>query len=529
MAGFETLLALLLASTALAVAARRLKMPVPVVMVLGGVGVALVPRRHLLEIDPDLAFGIFVPPLLFNGAIGTSLRGLRTNVRSVLRLAVGLVIATTVIVAFVARTFVHALDWHGAFVLGAIVAPPDAVVALALARALRMSRRTVNVLEGETLLNDTTAFVVYRLAVRAATTGAFDLRTAMPLFLLVAGGGVAVGWVVYRIVGFMSERLEDPVLETVLLLMTPFAAYLPAEAVGASGVLAVVVAGILLRRSSPLLVPARARLQGRAVFSVVEFVLNSLVFILIGTELGEILRDPHASPVAEVLRATLIVGGTVMAVRLIWVFASAYVPRVSRRFRERGPIASFGNVAIVAWTGIRGGDSLVTALAVPHLTTLGTPLPGRDLIVATTFGVILLTLLVQGLSLAPLVRWLDHTSDRSREAEEALARRQMIAAGDALLERRQLDGDLPEVVIERVRRKHREQSELETDLKIDDRGRTFAAVQRSLELEVLRARRSAAVQLQYDQVIDDAVLHELERELDLEEVRLENGDVPDQT
>src|SRR5258705_5631627 len=236
-AGFETLLALLLASTALAVVARRLKMPVPVVMVLGGVGVALVPRRHLLEIDPDLAFGIFVPPLLFNGAIGTSLRGLRANVRSVLRLAVGLVIATTVIVAFVARTFVHGLDWHGAFVLGAIVAPPDAVVALALARALRMSRRTVNVLEGETLLNGTTAFVVYRLAVRAATTGAFDLRTAMPLFLLVAGGGVAVGWVVYRIVGFMSERPEDPVLETVLLLMTPFAAYLPAEAVGASGVL----------------------------------------------------------------------------------------------------------------------------------------------------------------------------------------------------------------------------------------------------------------------------------------------------
>jgi CPA1 family monovalent cation:H+ antiporter len=527
-AAFETLLALLLASTALAVVARRLKMPVPVVMVLGGVGVALVPHRHLVEIEPDLAFGIFVPPLLFNGAITTSLRGLRANLRSILRLAVGLVIATTVIVALAAHTFVHALDWHGAFVLGAIVAPPDAVVALALARALRMSQRTVNVLEGETLLNDTTAFVIYRLAVRAATTGAFDLRTAIPLFLLVAAGGSVVGWVVYRIVRFMSERLEDPVLETVLLLLTPFAAYLPAEALGASGVLAVVVTGILLRRSSALLVRARSRLQGRAVYSVVEFVLNSLVFILIGTQLGEILRDPHASPIREVLHATLIVGGTVMAVRLVWVFASAYVPRLLRRFREPGRIGSFGNVAIVAWTGVRGGDSLVTALAVPHLTAFGAALPGRDLIVATTFGVILLTLLVQGLSLAPLVRWLDHTPDRSRDAEEALARRQMIAAGDTLLERRQRDGDLPEIVVERVRQKHREQSALEIALTVDDEGMRLGVLQRALEREVLRARRSAAVQLQRDQVIDDAVLHELERELDLEEVRLEENDVRDQ-
>ncbi|MGO8995550.1 MAG: cation:proton antiporter, partial [Polyangiaceae bacterium] len=371
MVGFETLLALLLASTALAVVARRLKLPVPVVMVLGGVGVAtLVPRGRFIEIEPDLAFGIFVPPLLFSGAISTSLRGLRANARAILRLAVGLVIATALVVAVVARTFVHALDWHGAFVLGAIVAPPDAIVAIALARALRMSRRTVNVLEGETLLNDTTAFVIYRLAVRAATTGSFDARTAVPLLLLIATGGAVLGWAVYRVVRFMSERLADPVLETVLLLMTPFAAYLPAEEVGVSGVLAVVVAGVLLRRSSALLVPARARLQGSAVYSVVEFVLNSLIFILIGMQLGQILRGPQALPIAEVLRATLVTGATVVAVRIVWVFASEYLPRLSRRFRER---VSFGNVAIVAWTGIRGGDSLVTALAVPHVTALGMP------------------------------------------------------------------------------------------------------------------------------------------------------------
>ncbi|HEY1535617.1 MAG TPA: cation:proton antiporter, partial [Polyangiaceae bacterium] len=297
------------------------------------------------------------------------------------------------------------------------------------------------------------------------------------------------------------------------------------EALGVSGVLAVVVAGVLLRRSSALLVPARARLQGSAVYSVVDFVLNSLVCVLIGMQLGDLVRHSQTRLLVETLRATLIVGGATMAVRIVWVFASAYLPRIFRRFRERELRASFGNVAVVAWTGVRGGDSLVTALAVPHITAFGTAFPARELIVATALGVILLTLLVQGLSLAPLVRWVDHQPDRSREAEEALARRQMIAAGDALLERRARDGDVPGLVIERVRRKHREQSELELALKVADQGRQLGELQRNLEREVLHARRSAAVQLQRDQMIDDAVLYELERELDLEEVRLGDTDV----
>jgi monovalent cation/hydrogen antiporter len=261
MKSFETILALLVASTALSVVARRLRMPVPIVMVLGGLAVALIPRHRIVEIDPDLAFTMFVPPILFGSALSTSMRYLKANIRLVLSLAVALILATTLAVAPLAQAYAHRLGWHGAFVLGAIVAPSDAVVTLVIADALRLSPRAVNVLEGEMLFNDATAFVVYGVAVRAATTGEFDWRTALPRFLLVAVGGVVVGWVVYRVVSFVCRRLEDTVLESVILLLTPFVAYLPAEALHVSGVLAVVVAGMLLRRAAPLLVSARTRLH----------------------------------------------------------------------------------------------------------------------------------------------------------------------------------------------------------------------------------------------------------------------------
>ena len=525
MRSFETILALLVASTALSVVARRLRMPVPIVMVLGGLAVALIPRHRIVEIDPDLAFTMFVPPILFGSALSTSTRYLKANLRVVLSLAVGLILATTLAVAPLARAYAHRLGWHGAFVLGAVVAPSDAVVTLAIAHALRLSPRAVNVLEGETLFNDATAFVVYGVAVHAATTGELDWRTALPRFLLVAAGGVVVGWIVYRVVSFVGRRLEDTVLESVILLLTPFVAYLPAEALHVSGVLAVVVAGMLLRRSAPLLVSARTRLHGNAVRSLVEFILNSLVFILIGMQLGAILRDPVAPALGEVLRTTAIVGGVVMAVRIVWVFSTTYMPWLSRRVRSRERAPSARNVAIIAWTGTRGGDSLVMALAVPQFTALGAPLLGRDLILATSFGVILLTLLAQGLTLGPLVRLVHPPPDRSYAEEVALARRRMSEAGDGLLDKRQRDGEVPREIIDRIRRIHQERRERELDQTVDDAGRRLGILERKLERELLQARRSAVVELRRARAIDDAVVRDIERELDLEEVRLAYDDV----
>jgi CPA1 family monovalent cation:H+ antiporter len=517
--GFETILVMLLASTALSVLARKVHLPVPIVMVAGGIVVALIPHLHTVEFDPDLSFGIFVPPLLFRAAITTSISGLRANLRPILQLAVVLVLVTTAAVGVVAHYTLPAFGWCSAFLLAAVVSPPDAVVALALAHAFKLPRKTVTILEGETLLNDTTAFIVYRYAVKAAVTGTFDFAMALPQFLLVGAGGVAIGWVAFRLVAFMRRQMKDPVLENVVLLLAPFAAYIPAEAVGASGVLAVVVSGLLLRRASPLVVSARTRVQAREVFDVVEFVLNSLIFVLIGMQLGQILRDPAAPAPGQMLRATAIVAGTVMLVRILYVLPSEYLPALFRK--QRPP---FHGAAIIAWTGMRGGDSLVTALAVPLVTVTGQPLPGRDLIVTTTFGVILATLLVQGLTMQPLIRVLRVPTDHKGDAEEALARRQMIAAGDAHLARVAREGNVPRPIVERVRRRHVERSELEIDLNVDENDKKTALVQRDLELDLLDVKRRAAVKLQREQVIDDSVLRLIERELDLEEVSLTEGE-----
>jgi CPA1 family monovalent cation:H+ antiporter len=522
--GFETILVLLLASTALAVLARRINLPVPIVMVVGGIGVALIPRLHLVELDPDLAFAIFVPPLLFRAALTTSLRGIRERLRPVISLAVGLVIATTLTVGVVAHYTLRELPWSSAFVLATIVAPPDAVVALALAHALKLPRRTVTILEGETLLNDTTAFVLYRLAVRAATTGEFDWKMLVPHFLLVGAGGVVVGYVVYQIIRVAQRWLSDPVLENVILLLAPFAAYIPAEALGASGVLAVVVSGLLIRRASPLVTSARTRMQSNDVYEIVEFVLNSLIFVLIGMQLGHIFRDPDKPPLLEMARATGIVAGTVMLTRIVWSYPSAYLPFLIPSVRKKERVPPFHSVTVIAWTGMRGGDSLVTALALPVVTVAGAPLAGRDLIIATTFGVILATLLVQGLTMVPLIRVLRIPKDKSHGAEEALARRHMIATGDAHLQAVAKKGDVPKHVVERVRRRHIERSEQEIDLKVDPQDKPRAVVQREVERGLIVVKRRAVVGLRADGVIDDEVLRHIERELDLEELRLEDGE-----
>jgi len=297
MKGFETLLGLLFASALLAALARKVRLPVPIIMVLGGVAAAFAPVVRELAIDPDVAFAVFVPPLLFRAATTTSVREIRDHVRSVALLAIGLVVATTVVVAAVARYAVLGMAWPAAFVLGAVLSPPDAVVSITLARAFKLHRTLVSLVEGEGLLNDTTAFVIYGQAVRAVVTGRFSLARAVPEFLLVGLGGAVVGFVVYLVISRLRTISKDPIVLNVIWLLTPFAAFLPAERIGASGVLAVVVAGVLLRRWSSLAVAAETRITGQGVFDVLEFILNSLMFILIGMQSAPscAIRAPHRS------------------------------------------------------------------------------------------------------------------------------------------------------------------------------------------------------------------------------------------
>jgi Na+/H+ antiporter len=521
MKGFETLLGLLFASALLAALARKVRLPVPIVMVLGGVAAAFAPIVRELAIDPDVAFAVFVPPLLFRAATTTSVREIREHLRSVALLAVGLVLATTVVVAAVARYAIPGIAWPAAFVLGAVLSPPDAVVSIALARSLKVHRTLVSLVEGEGLFNDTTAFVVYGQAVHAVMTGRFSLARAVPEFFLVGLGGAVIGFAVYLVVSRLRRISKDPIVLNVIWLLTPFAAFLPAERIGASGVLAVVVAGVLLRRWSSLGVPAETRITGQGVFDVLEFILNSLMFILIGMQVGAILRDPSAPPLLHVLRATAFVTGAIVLFRFLWMFPSAFLPRfLSARVRNREGMPPPGNVALLAWMGIRGGDSLVTALALPTITAAGTPFPSRELIVATTFGVILATMLIQGLTLAPFIKLMRLPVDHSLDGELALARRKMVEAGDAWLGQAAGQGEEPGAVLERVRGHYARKAQLEFDLEGDGQDRATAQTYRRLEHGLLDARRRAAVSLRDERVIDDEVLGRLERELDLEELRI---------
>ena len=518
MASFQTVLLLLLAATVLALVARRFRLPVPVVMVAGGLGVALIPGLHVVAFDPDLSFAIFVPPLLFRAAITTSVRTLRKNLRAVLLLAVGLVGATMLTVAVATHRLLPDLGWPAAFVLGAILSPPDAVVGISLARSLGLSRRAIAIVEGETLLNDAAAFVLYRQAVHAATTHSFSIAVAIPQFFLVVAIGVAVGYAVTRLVQLGRKHLRDPVLETVVWLLVPFVAFVPAEAMGGSGVLAVVVAGLLLRSTAPLNVAAQTRVQSNAVYDVVEFVLNSLVFVLIGLEMGAIVHDPEGPPLGVLVRCSLVIAGVITLTRILWIFPNAYFPRLlSARIRRVETAPPVRGVAVLSWMGVRGGDSLVTALAIPLVVGGGAPFPGRALLVGITFGVILTTLVGQGLTLGPLITLLKMPRDDSAADEDALAREAMHAAASQRLDELDVARDAHRPALAHARLQHVARSNHRRAVAAGDEAMLDAS--RSIEHELLATQRATVVRLRNEGKIDDSTLRRIERDLDLEELR----------
>jgi NhaP-type Na+/H+ or K+/H+ antiporter len=340
----------------------------------------------------------------------------------------------------------------------------------------------------------------------------------------VAAGGAAVGLVVYFVVARTFRLWKDPELANVIWLLTPFAAFLPAEAIGASGVLAVVVSGVMLQRRTSLAIDAETRVKATDVFDVLDFVLNSLMFILIGMEVGRIIRTPQDVPLATMFRATLVATAAVVLARILWVFPTAYLPRLVPSIRRREVRPAVAGVTFLAWMGIRGGDSLVTALAIPRTTTAGDPFPSRDLIVAATFGVILATMLLQGLTLAPLIKLFKLPPDRSIDAELALARKRIWTAGDTWLTSVAASREIPELLVERMRGVLIRRTKIDVALGDEGEDRAKAEAYRALEMDLLCERRKAAVALRDESVIDDEVLRILERELDFEELRITRED-----
>jgi len=523
----EIFVGILLAVAALALLARRLHIAYPILFVLGGLALALVPGVPPVHLNPELVFLFFLPPLLYPAALFTSWRDFRANLRPISMLAIGLVLLTTVVIAFLAHYFMN-LPWAAGFVLGAIVSPPDAIAATAIADRLRVPRRIVTVLEGESLVNDATALVAYRFAIAAVVTGSFSLSHAGIKFLIVCFGGILLGLFVGRLAEWFHKRVQDAPIEITVSLLTPFAAYLPAERLGISGVLAVVTSGLYLGWRLPEITDFQTRLDARPVWDTVEFVLNGLVFILIGLQLPTVLHAATTDhlPKTQLISYALIISLAVIVVRVIWVFPATYLPRrLFKNLRARDPYPSWKHVTIVAWTGMRGVVSLAAALALPLTKADGSPFPGRDLILFLSFVIILATLVVQGLSLPPLIRWLGVEDDDSLEHEEREAR---LAANKAALDRLREVAEKDSAKADALKRlrieyedRIRQLEATETD-RTNKRLRLFSAEYERLSREGLEQERETILQLRNQEVINDEVLRRIQNDIDLAEARLKH-------
>jgi CPA1 family monovalent cation:H+ antiporter len=521
----EIFLGVMLAVVVLALVARRLHVPHPIFFVIGGTLLGFVPGLPRVRLNPDLVFLVVLPPLLFPAALFTSWRDFRANLRPISLLAVGLVLFTTCIVAYLARYFFH-LPLAAGFVLGAIISPPDAIAATAIAERLKVPRRIVAILEGESLVNDASALVAYRLAVAAVATGSFSWLQAGGEFLFIGLGGILVGLAVGWLAAQFHRHVEDAPIEITFSLLTPYAAWLLAEHFQVSGVLAVVTAGLYLGWRAPEMLSFQTRLRGGPVWEMLEFLLNGLVFILIGLQLPDILQALSADHLPAQVRIgyAALITLAVIIIRILWVIPATYLPRfLSRKLRRRDPYPKWEHVAIVAWTGMRGVVSLAAALALPLTQANGAAFPGRDLILYLTFVVIFATLVLQGLSLPLLIRWLGVEDDGAIEKEEREAR---LLANQSALARLQevVERDAPrQEALNRLRIEYEDhilQLQSSEPEKAGAPLRLFSSEYERLSLEALHLERRTIIKLRNAGAINDEVLRRIQRDIDLAEARL---------
>ena len=522
----EIFVGLLLAVAVLALVARKLTIPYPILFVVGGLLLGLIPKLPKVRLDPELVFLFVLPPLLYPAALFTSWRDFRANLRPIALLAIGLVLFTTVSVAYLAHYFM-ALPLAAGFVLGAIISPPDAIAATAIADRLKVPRRIVTILEGESLVNDATALVAYRFAVVAVVTGSFSLAHASVQFFVVGIGGILVGLAVGWLAEQFHKRVDDAPIEITVSLLTPFVAYLAAERFGVSGVLAVVTAGLYLGMRMPELLSFRTRLRGGPVWEMVEFLLNGFVFILIGLQLPEVVSalSGHSIPVHRLVWYALLISLAVIVIRILWVFPATYLPRlVFKKVCRHDPYPPWRHVTIVAWTGMRGVVSLAAALALPlTLWDSTTPFPGRDLILFLTFVVILATLVLQGLSLPPLIRWLGIQDDRSMEREEREARLKANQAALTRLNEIAQRDPAKDDALQRLRVEYEDHIRQVEGAEPESAGtplRLFSSEYERLSHEALQIERRTIIKLRNQDVISDEVLRRIQRDIDLAEARL---------
>ena len=512
-------LGLIVAVATMLAIAPALRIPYPILLVLGGLAIGFFPGMPEYELDPELVFFGVLPPLLYSAAFFTSLRELRANSRPIGLLAVGLVLVTTVGVAVVAHTVVDGLSWGSAFVLGAIVSPTDPLAATSIARRFGVPRKLVTIVEGESLVNDGTGLVLYRVAVAAVVTGSFSAYYTGGLFVVSASGGIAVGLVVGWVVRQVRRRLDNPPAEITISLLTGYVAFFSAELIGVSAVLSAVSAGIYLGWHTPELTTAQVRLQGVAVWEIVQYLLNALLFVLIGLQLPVVADALGDFSTTTLLGYAAAVSFTVVAVRFAWVFAVLHAPKwIARR------MSNWRGAVFLSWAGMRGAVSLAAALALPLETDVGAPFPDRELILFLTFSVILATLVGQGLTLPVVIRILGLEDDGIEERDDAKARVHAAEAALARLEELVAEEWVREDTAERMRgayrfRTSRFQARLDDgdDGAIESRSQDYQRLRR----ELLDAERRALIDLRRSGTISNDVWLRVGRDLDLEDERLD--------
>jgi Na+/H+ antiporter len=533
MDNFEIVIFLMTILIALSAFANKMKLPYPILLVVAGLVIGFVPFLPDLALDPDIVFLVFLPPILYDAASNTSWHDFRREIRPISALAISLVFFTTVAVAATTYFLVPGFTWPLAFVLGAVVSPPDAVAATGITKGLGLNRRVITIIEGESLVNDASALVAYRYAVGAAISGTFVLWKAGLHFLWVSSGGILAGLVTGYLLVFAHQKIKNnPVVETSLTLLTPFVAYLLAERFHTSGVLAVVTAGLYISWRSRQVFSSETRLQTKVVWDTVIFLLNGIVFILIGLQMPAIVKDLRAETVKDLVGYGLIISVVTIAIRILWVFAGAYHRNVfspkSGHSNGDEETESWKNVLIVAWTGTRGVVSLATALALPLTLGNGNAFPKRHSIILLAFVVILVTLVVQGLTLPLLIRLLKikphHHKQRQEENELQLTLTRSIL--------QYINHSFPLQLDDRVQQQVKRHYELtiamltkterakgkrpqENDSQLILINQMLAA-----QLEIVKYERELLISFHREGRFNDETINKAERELDIEELRL---------
>lgn len=520
------ILTLLFSICMLTMLSNKLKIPYPIFLVIGGLLFSMIPGVPSIMLHPDLVFLIFLPPLLYAAAWNTSWNDFWKMRRPISLLSFGLVIFTSAAVAIVSHAIIPDFSLAFGFLLGGIISPPDAVAATSVLQGMKIPKRVITILEGESLVNDASSLIVFRFALAAIITGQFDLFTASKTFLMVAGMGILIGVFIAGIVYVIHRFLPTtPSIDSAISIITPYIMYVAAEHFHYSGVLSVVSGGLFLTYRSQDIFSYESRLQLNALWETMIFLLNGFVFILIGLQLTTIIDGLGNYSVGEAIFYAVIISILTILIRIVWVFPGAYIPRLFKSVRDKEERPSWRTILLVAWSGMRGVVSLASALAIP-LTLSNGAFPHRNLILFITFVVILFTLVLQGLSLKPLISFLNiQVTDKESEKVQALALRVQLAESVlAYLDTNYHDQIESNETYRRVRDRYERMIEVTRKKLVQeesaDEGSSFLPLYRQMLVEIVEVRRKELNRFRHAKEYNEELIREREWELDLEEARL---------